>query len=554
MWLLGCAITAAVACTGNIGDPADGGDGDDGDGCPGCTPSGITVAPSTMFGRVSHRQWENTIVDLFDLDAATGLSATFAPDPLGGKAFDNNAAALDVTPNLWQDYQEAAETVAAMVTGDPGLLAKIVPAGSPTAREWIEQFGRRAWRRPLTSEEIDQLEAVFNLGPTHYATLDAFTSGVRITLEAVLQSPHFVYRSELSGEPGENSLIPLSDWEVASRLSYTLWDSMPDELLFAAAEAGELSTDTGLRAQIDRLLASDRARVTLRSFFDQLSDADQYLSLSKSEFEYPDFDPAIGEDMREELARFVDHIIVEEDGGLRELLTSRTTFVTARLAELYGIDPSTLDFEADGYAQTELDPEQRSGILTRSGFLAWKGTETQPDSILRGVFINRRFICQTLGDPPDEAMGAELGDEVTNRERIEALTGAGTCGATCHGVFINPTGFAFENYGALGEFRELDAGQAIDASGMFPFADGEKSYVGALEFSDVLADSPQAHACFSRYWLEFVLARDLVEEDQALIDLMEEESLAGAPLKGVLAVLLESDAFRYRLAVQEDQQ
>lgn len=551
--LLGCAITAAVACTGEIGGPADGADGDD--GCPGCAPSGITVAASTQFPRISHRQWENTIADLFELDAPTGLSSTFAPDPLAGKAFDNNTAALDVTPNLWGDYQEAAEAVAALVTGDAAMLAKAVGPGAPTAREWIERFGRRAWRRPLTSAEVDQLAALFELGPTHYPALDAFTGGVRLTLEGLLQSPHFVYRPELSGEPDANSLVALTDWELASRLSYTLWDSMPDEALFDAAEAGELATDTGLRAQIDRLLSSSRARITLHSFFDQLNEADQYLGLTKSDALYPDFDPAIGEDMREELARFVDHVM-DEQGGLRELLTSRTTFVTPRLAELYGIDAATLDFDADGFARVELDPAQRSGILTRSGFLAWKGTEQQPDSILRGVFVNRRFICQELGDPPNEAQGQEVsqGESSTNRERVEALTGPNTCGSTCHGMFINPIGFAFENYGALGEFRELDAGNEIDASGSFPFDHGEQSYVGAVELSEVLADSPQAHACFSRHWLEFVLARDLVLDDQALIDLMEQESLSGASIRDVLAVLLESEAFRYRLAVQEEQQ
>ncbi|MBK8941493.1 MAG: DUF1592 domain-containing protein [Polyangiaceae bacterium] len=550
------AALAVVACTGAIGDPSDGGATDDGP-CIGCTPEGVEVAPSTRFARLSHRQWENTVVDLFGLDAPVGASSSFTPDPLGGKAFDNNTASLDVTPGLWSDYQDAAEEVATLVVGDPALLAKIVPADLPAAmpdraEEWLRAFGQRAWRRPLSADEVTAMMVVFNQGATHFPENDAFTAGVRLSLEAFLQSPYFVYRAELGALPNVNGLIELSDWEIATRLSYTLWDTMPDEELFRAAGEGELKSDDGLRAQIDRLLASDRARATIRSFTDQLSDAEQYLALTKSPTLYPDFDPAVGEDMREELHRFAEHVMLDEDGGLRELLTSRTTFVTAELAEIYGLDPATLTFDESGFAQVELDAAQRSGLLTRSGFLAWKGTETEPDTILRGVFINRRFICQDLGDPPDEAMGAQLGDEQTNRERVGALTGPGTCGATCHGTFINPIGFAFEHYGALGEWRDDEGGLPIDASASFPFREGETSFADALELSDVLADSPQAHACFARYWVEFTLGRDVLAADDPLIEQLADESHAGAPVRDVLAALLESPVFRYRVIDSEE--
>lgn len=555
--LAGAVAMSIAACTGNIGDPNDG-TPDDG-GCVGCTPEGIQVAQSTRFPRISHRQWENTVVDLFELSGPTNLSETFADDPLGGKAFDNNSASLEVTPNLWADYQEAAEDVAEMVTTDPGLLAKIIPADLPAempdrARAWVEEFGLRAWRRPLTPSEIASVAALFDQAGAHYPEMDPFVGGVRLALELFLQSPHFVYRVELSDQVEGNDLVPLSEWELASRLSYTLWDTMPDPELFRAAEAGELTTDAGLETQIERMLGSDRAKSTIRSFFAQLNQSDQYVNLTKSTTTYPDFDAAVGEDMRQELLKFVEHVAFEEGGGLRELLTSRVTFVTPRLAEIYGIDPSTLEFDESGFAQVELDGAQRSGILTRAGFLAWKGTESQPDTILRGVFVNRRFICSELGEPPDEAMGAELGDEQTNRERVDALTGPGTCGATCHGAKINPIGFAFEHYGALGEWRDLDNGQQIDASATFPFEEGEATYANAVELSNVLADSSQAHACFARFWLEFTLGRDLVPQDSSLVDFLEEESHAGGSVRDVLTALLTSPAFRYRLTTKETDQ
>ncbi len=555
-WILfGSCALALVACKGSIGDPEDG-PGSDNDGpsdCVGCTPSGITVVDSTRFPRMSHRQWENTVVDLFELGAATGLSSAFAPDPLGGKAFDNNTASLQVTQSLWGDYQIAAETVAELVTSDAALLAKVVPADLPSEaaakqKAWIESFGKRAWRRPLTAAEVDTLSGLFTQAPSHYSELDPFTAGVRVTIEELLQSPHFVYRPELGSDADENSLVALNDYELASRLSYTLWNTMPDATLMAAADAGDLVTDTGLADQIERLLASDRAVDTMRSFFDQLSDADQYDTIDKAVELYPDFDPSVGLEMREELARFVTYTVLDQNGGVRELLTSRTTFVTEQIAPIYGIDPNGLDYDAEGFAQVELDPTQRSGILTRAGFLAFKGTLSQPDTILRGVFINRRFICQELGEPPDEAAGAHLGEGNTNREKVELLTGAGTCGSTCHGSFINPIGYAFENYGALGEWRDSDNSVTIDASATFPFEDGEQTFSNAVELSDILAESPQAHACFSRYWVEYVLARDIAKkEDRALIDLVSEASQAGAPVREVLTTLLTSDAFRYRI-------
>src|SRR5262249_50929605 len=158
--------------------------------------------------------------------------------------------------------------------------------------------------------------------------------------------------------------------------------------------------------------------------------------------------------------------------------------------------------------QVDLPEAERSGLLTRSGFLAWKGTKFQPDTILRGVFINRRILCQALGDPPAAAMGAKLGSEKTDRDRVWALTGKGTCGETCHGTYIDPAGFAFEHYGAMGEYRAQDNGYPVDATGTFPFADGTKSYDGAAEFSAAAAAAEQTHECYARYWVEYLYGRD----------------------------------------------
>lgn len=547
--LVACSLLALVSCQGTLGEPSgSGGDDDDGDGCVGCTPSGIQVAPSTRVPRLSHQQWENTVQSLFYLDAPTGFAAGFAADPLGGKTFDNNAEALEIGTALWSDYQRAAEDVATLVVGDPALLAKIAPATLPTepaARRdaFLAAFGARAYRRALDADDTARLTGIFDLGATHYPEMDAFTAGVRLTIEAVLQSPFFLYRPELGSS--EEDLVALSDFEMASRLSYALWNTMPDDLLFEAAARGDLTETDTLETEIDRLLQDPRSRETFARFFDQVSHGAEYEQLDKSDTLYPSFDANTGVEMRGELSRFVTHV-VESEGSLSDLLLDRTTFVTPALAEIYGIDPGTLTFGEDGYAEVTLDTAQRAGLLTRSGFLAWRGTPAQPDTILRGVFVAKHVLCASLGDPPDEAAGATFGDQVTNRQRVEALTGEGTCGASCHGQVINPLGFAFEHYGAAGEWRDLDSGQPIDASASFTFNGQATSYQNAVELSELIASSQSAHQCFAGAWIEFTMARDLTPEDADLAELVGGDSLAGASVRDMLRGLLSSDAFRYR--------
>lgn len=546
---LGLAVLSGAACSGTLGDPY-GTETGDGGGGTGTEPGAQAIAPRSQFPRLSHVQWERTIADLFYLDGPTGLSASFTPDPLGGKAFDNNEASLQVTPGLWADYQRAAEEVALLVTSDPALLAKIVPAGAPAdlagkRDAFLSAFGKRAFRRPLSAAEVKRFAEIFDQGPEMYPELDAFTAGARLSLEAFLQSPFFVYRPELGTGVGADGKIRLSGWEVATRLSYALWGSMPDEDLFAAAETGKLGSAAGVEEEARRLLGSDRARATLVAFHDQLYDADQYVSIQKNTNLYPYFDPAMGQDMRTELSLFVEHVLFTQKGGLKDLLTSRTTFVNARLAPVYGLDPEGLDNAT--FVQKELPEGERSGLLTRAGFLAWKGTMTQPDTILRGVFVNRRIVCQELGDPPPEAMGAKLGDEKTNRQKVEALTGKGTCGETCHGNFINPMGFAFEHYGALGEYRTTDNDEPIDASATFPFQDGKVSYDGAVELSSVIAEQEQSHRCYARFWLEYLYGRDKKVQDNALLADVAAQSKEGATVEDVVVALVTSDAFLTRV-------
>ena len=531
--------------TADEGTEAEAGDGDgDGDGDD-------EALATTRFPRLSHLQWENSVRDLFYLADHTGFSSLFIGDPSSSK-FDNTAADLDVTSTLWADYQRAAEQVADLVVNDPSLLAAIVPADLPQdpndlsvqARAWIEQFGARAYRRPLTTAEVDAHWSLFEQGVDLYEDLDAFSGGVHLSIQAFLQSPYFLYRVEASEEVGPDGLIHLSGFEVASKLSYMLWNSMPDAQLFAAAASGELDSTAGVVVEAARMLEDPRARDTIRDFHAQLLDYDHYHDLFKDPEFYPLFDAAImGPAMQRETELFVEAVVFEDQGGLAELLTAPFSFVNQDTAYVYELgDGFGAEFE-----RVQLDPSQRSGILTQMGFLAANAYAVDPDSIHRGVSVVRNLLCAPLPPPPDNVppLPPTMGN--TNRERVDAHTGAGTCGEGCHSTIINPVGFAFENYDAIGQWRELDNGFEIDASGSFPF-DGElREYQNAVEFGQVAASARSVHACYVGHLLEYAYARAAAEDEQAIVDDLATRSQAGSlSIQGLLLELAQTQSFLTR--------
>jgi hypothetical protein len=230
-------------------------------------------------------------------------------------------------------------------------------------------------------------------------------------------------------------------------------------------------------------------------------------------------------------------------GGIRELMTSNQAFVNAELAALYGIEG---DFGED-FVEVELDPAERSGMLTRLGFLTRNATLTESDAIHRGVFVNLNLICRPLSAVPDLPDVLDLvGD--TNREQINSLTGPGTCGEGCHATLINPIGFSLENYDALGQYRSEQGGKPVDAADVYVFEDGrEIAFDNALDLSEQLADSPEVHACYIQQLLEYLLGRDLEEADMALVVAYAEESVnEGLSIREIILRVVESRSFRYR--------
>ncbi|HEY5947946.1 MAG TPA: DUF1592 domain-containing protein [Kofleriaceae bacterium] len=493
------------------------------------------------FPRLTHAQWEATVQDLFHLPQAAGLSAAFTPDPQLGR-FDNNIARLATSSGLWHDYQLAAETIAERVVTDPAIYGQLVsnPA-TADAREFITSFGLRAFRRPLKDDEIQRYLDLFNAGAAVWPQHDAFTAGVRQTIAGMLQSPFFLYRTELSATKLGIG-IPLDNYEVASRLSYLFWNSMPDDELFAAAKDGKLADADGVREQASRLFDDPRTQAQFRRFHFQAFKVSQYGDLDKNTTTFPSWRKEVGGMMQEEALRFLDNI-VSHDGGVAELLTSTKAYVNADLAKIYGLPGS---FGAD-YQEVDLDPTVRAGLLTRAGFLAKNATLTESDPIHRGVFINLDIICRPISAPPNIPSNLmKTGN--TTREKVDSITGEGTCGEGCHHTIINPLGFAFENYDAVGAYRTSDNGYPVNAADSYTFPDGRTiTYSNAVELSKQLAEAPEVHACYSQQLLEFMLGRDLQQIDKVIVRDMAAQSLHDKlSIKELVLSVVTSNTFRVR--------
>lgn len=548
--VLALAVSLATGlyagCTGTITEPG----ARDGEVGPGGKPSSKgqdDVAPVARVSRLTHQQWRNSVRDLLGIPASTPIEVELPQDPkTAGYLFDNDAQSLSVDQALWGAYQRAADAVVELVVGDAALFAKLLPPdpGDPDqrARALIDQLGGRAYRRPLQQAEKDELFEVYQGAPALFTGVPAFEAGVRLVLQALLQSPFFLYRIESSTKV-VNGVVPLNGYEMASRLSYTLLDTMPDAKLFAAAAAGELSSAAGVEAQARRLLDDPRAADVIASFHHALFDGDKIESIKPLPALFPGVSTELAAAALEENERFVRDQF-SQGGGFRELLTATTTFVNADLAGIYGLSGSF----GPSFQKVELDPEQRRGIFTQIGFLAANATSADPDPIHRGAYLARRIVCLPVSAPPEavEPLPAAAAG-TTNRENVVAYTEKeGSVCAGCHKDHINPFGFAFESYDAVGAWREQDNGHPVDSSASPLIDEIPTSVSGAVELAEKLAASPGAHECYAKHWLEYAFGRKRAAGDEKTIRDVGELSRSGGSIKDVIAKLTVSRAFMNR--------
>lgn len=493
-------------------------------------------ALETRVARLTHTQYLHTVQDL--LGVRDQLDLTFAPDALNGFAFDTSAD-FRVDGRLGPQYRAMAERLADRVVSDDAVFTRVVgcDAAAPgCADQYLAAFGERSFRRPLAPDELASFRQLFDLGAELVQSADPFRDGVRLTVEAFLQSPQFVYRTEASVTPGADGRIPLGDWEVASRLSYFLFDSMPDDELFAAARAGELHTPEQIEAQARRMLGQPRVLRKLVSFHEQAWQFGRFSRISPDSVTYPNVPTGFVGRVRESAAMFLEDVIAS-GGGLTEMLTAPYAYADEGLAPLYGVQPSGAGMNRIDFAAGE-----RKGLLMQVGYLASNAYSIRTDPIHRGLFVLRDLLCRVIPDPPPGASTTPLPatDEPieTTREEISLLTGQSFC-PTCH-TQINPPGFAFEGFDAVGQVRTTENGVPVDTAAEMVL-DGELvSFSGPNELIDHLARSEEAHRCYASRWIEFAYGRPIALEDVPMWNAMSDQSL---PIADVVSELVKSSQF-----------
>jgi hypothetical protein len=509
------------------------------------------VTPGAMPGlaRLTHAQYDNTVRGLLGIEASP--STAFLADPVVG-VFDNDAAGLFVTGRQARDYMRAAEDLAAEVAGDGERWRDLVPCdpqmGLVCAAEFVRSFGRRALRRPLSEDEEDRYLQLFERGDALFDEGTSFARGVRIVIETMLQSPSFLYREEL-GDYAEGAVRALDGWEVASRLSYLLWGAGPDDELLDAAQAGVLETRAGVETAARRMLADPRAHAAVDDFHRQWLALERYGGLTKHPETYPEWSPALDETLRQEALRFVRRVVFDLSGSYVDLFTLPETYADATLAALYGVSG---DF-GDELELVELDAQERAGLLTQIGFLASNAHAVQTSPIHRGVFVQRRVLCNEIPDPPGEVDASipSVGKEVeTTREAVELHTSDAACSG-CHEL-INEPGFSFEGYDAIGRVRHDENGVRIDASGSVVVDDAEVPFTDAIELSQAIAYSETGPRCYATQWFRYANMRRETPADACTLDgLHAAWEASGYQVEELLVALTQTGTFRHR-AERED--
>jgi cytochrome c553 len=484
---------------------------------------------------------------------------------------------------------------------DRDLLAAWVDAGMPEApegvRTWVglsdedkaacglpsvTRFTERAWRRPLSASEAERLEAFWQTN-----TADGVSeAGLVLTIAGVLQAPAFLYRVE-SGEAGEGDVTALTGWEMASKLSYFLWDSMPDALLFEAARQGQLSTAEEVALQARRMLEDRRARDAVIHFHHQWLGTGDIQKIAPARRAYgplfglspaPPLDSTGDEDwptvlgpirhsLEAEIELFVERTLFDGAGSFEALLTDNHGYMSAKTEPIYGPGTTILPgptvtheyayIAASGARESELtlypvefDPAERAGLLTHPAFLALGAYAVHPAPVIRGKQILSRLACQDFGAPPPGAEASVPPDieeaEGTNRERTEQATAAPEC-AGCH-ESINPPGFAFEHYDAFGQWRAEDNGLPVDASGELSLWGGEVlSFEGGVDLAHQLAESEQVKDCYTLRWVRYATGAQL-EASGPGVAALQAAFQANDDVTDLLVEIVASDLFRMRRA------
>jgi hypothetical protein len=495
----------------------------------------------TPLNQLTRAQYLNTLRELFgslpDLSEALGQATTYAP---AFGLLQPDIDAVQVTA-----FQSVAELIAAKVVSDPARLAALAPcaAGSDQrqcARNFVEDFAARAYRAPLTdAADLARHLAVYDAG----AEL-SHPHGIELLLRSILQAPRFLYRVELgtSERVGDKAVL-LSGHELAARLAYVVWDGPPDAELVAAAGSGELRTKPQLTAQLTRMLASAKGASFVQRFLEGWTELASLDRAVKDAALYPEWSSELQASQKAQAQAFFQHVLSGADGKLEALLTSQQVLFNRDLAPFYGKSSDSASFQAASY-------ERASGLLTLPALLSSLSKPAESSPIYRGKFVREQLLCQLLpAPPPNIPKPPDVTPGVSTRERLSQHEVDDSCSG-CHEL-IDPIGFGFEQFDAIGRFRTTDGDQAVDASGRLTGTDVDGDFDGVVALGQKLAGSAQVRECVTRQWFRFTAGRFERDVDGCSLEgVLAAFADSGWSLNALPQAIVESDAFLYRRPIE----
>jgi len=546
--LLALAVLLA-ACEGAISGPVRAGQPDESlTGTPPASEGEVVVDPGRVgIHRLNNQEYDNTVRDLFG--TSTRFAATFSVAE-EGLHFDNTASALGMTPAQYDGFFEAAMQLISEALQDEAQRSRFLTCtptapADPCARQIIESFGKLIYRRPLDAAEVERAMAVYD---ADFARAGNGPEAVAEALGAMLASMSFLYRIEFDPDPTSAEAHALSGYELASRLSYLHWSSIPDAGLFEAAQSGALADLAVLEATVDRLLGDAKASAFVESFAGQWLDLRKLATHSTVEQIFPTFTPALASAMQRE-GQLWFHEFLTQDRPLSDFFSADFHYVNDALAAHYG-------FAAPGspeeLVRVEVSSDQRRGFLGLAAFLTHTSVPSRTSPTLRGAWILGELWCSPPPPPPPEvpqleeaaepdAMEAAGSENV--RERLDRHRADPACYG-CHAQF-DPMGLGLERYDGIGRYRETyPNGDVIASDGTMP--DGTP-FAGPEELGALIGQDPRFAACAASKLFTYALGRDIEDSDRIILEQLGQRWAARGPtFRNLLKEIVLSEAFRFR--------
>ena len=457
---------------------------------------GEVVSLPAVVRRLTKNEYLNTMEDLLGKPLP---NAEVIPEDDISAGFKTAISKLSVSTAHGKAYAAAAEKAADIVLASKARFGACAQTTDSCADSFIQNFGSKAYRRPLNTTDLERLKSVYLAGKAI-----SFDQGIKNVALAAFQSPSFLFRTELGDNANAKSgeTVTLTPYETGSAISYLIWATMPDDVLLEAEKNGTLKSPEQVAKQVARMLASPKAAKGMREYFSQWLPLDRFAEVQPDSKNFPQFDDALRKAMREEALLFTSEIATNTAAPYSDLLTSSNGHVNAGLASHYGLSGSF----GSSFTKVDLAPVSRAGVLTLPAFLTASSSAQETSFVKRGKFVRTMLLCQKLEVPKDLDISKVVLSPVTGKQtrreiwNLEHLTNPGC--ASCHKL-IDPPGFALEKFDAIGRTRSTEHGLPIDSTGTLEGTDANGPFADAVELSGRLANSSQFRDCFATQWISY---------------------------------------------------